>query len=71
MLLALHTNIRLGWEGLPGTNTLAYYKILLYSFNNQRNFIDMIDVTNNYNSVFLNVTFTMTTLGNPTIVRIG
>ncbi len=21
-----HTNIRLGWKGLPGTNTLAYYK---------------------------------------------
>jgi hypothetical protein len=25
-LLALPTNIRLGWEGLPGTNTLAYYE---------------------------------------------
>ncbi len=24
-LLALHTNNRLGWRGLPGTNTLAYY----------------------------------------------
>ncbi len=24
--LALPTNIRLGWENLPGTNTLAYYK---------------------------------------------
>jgi hypothetical protein len=22
------TNIRLGWKGLPGTNTLAYYEIL-------------------------------------------
>ncbi len=22
---ALPTNIRLGWKGLPGTNTLAYY----------------------------------------------
>ncbi len=25
-LLALPTNIRLGWKGLPGTNTLAYYE---------------------------------------------
>jgi hypothetical protein len=25
---ALLTNIRLGWKGLPGTNTLAYYKHL-------------------------------------------
>jgi hypothetical protein len=25
-LLALPTNIRLGWKGLPGTNALAYYK---------------------------------------------
>jgi hypothetical protein len=24
--LALSANIRLGWKGLPGTNTLAYYK---------------------------------------------
>jgi hypothetical protein len=24
--LALPTNDRLGWNGLPGTNTLAYYK---------------------------------------------
>jgi len=24
--LALPTNIRLGWKGLPGTNTLAYYQ---------------------------------------------
>ncbi len=24
--LASPTNIRLGWKGLPGTNTLAYYK---------------------------------------------
>jgi hypothetical protein len=23
---ALLTNLRLGWRGLPGTNTLAYYK---------------------------------------------
>jgi hypothetical protein len=23
---ALLTNIRLGWKGLPGTNTLAYYE---------------------------------------------
>jgi hypothetical protein len=23
--LALLANIRLGWKGLPGTNTLAYY----------------------------------------------
>jgi len=23
---ALLANIRLGWKGLPGTNTLAYYK---------------------------------------------
>jgi hypothetical protein len=27
-LLALPTNIRLGWKGLPGTNTLAYFKNL-------------------------------------------
>jgi hypothetical protein len=25
-LLASPTNIRLGWKGLPGTNTLAYYE---------------------------------------------
>jgi len=25
---ALPTNIRLGWKGLPGTNTLAYYENL-------------------------------------------
>jgi hypothetical protein len=25
-LLALPTNIRLGWKSFPGTNTLAYYK---------------------------------------------
>jgi len=25
-LPALHTNTRLGWKGLPGTNTLARYK---------------------------------------------
>ncbi len=25
-LLALPTNIRLGWKSLPGTNTLAYYE---------------------------------------------
>ncbi len=24
----LLTNIRLGWKGLPGTNTIAYYKYL-------------------------------------------
>ena len=24
--MALPANIRLGWEGVPGTNTLAYYK---------------------------------------------
>ena len=24
--LALPANIRLGWKGLPGTNTLAYYQ---------------------------------------------
>ncbi len=24
--LALCANIRLGWKGLPGTNTLAYYE---------------------------------------------
>jgi hypothetical protein len=24
--LALPANIRLGWRGLPGTNTLAYYE---------------------------------------------
>ena len=24
--LALPANIRLGWKGLPGTNTLAYYE---------------------------------------------
>jgi len=27
-LLALPTNIRLGWKGLAGTNTLAYYEHL-------------------------------------------
>ncbi len=26
--LACHANIRLGWKSLPGTNTLAYYKIV-------------------------------------------
>ncbi len=25
-LVALPANIRLGWKGLPGTNTLAYYE---------------------------------------------
>jgi hypothetical protein len=25
--LALPANIRLGWKGSPGTNTLAYYEI--------------------------------------------
>jgi hypothetical protein len=25
-LLTLSTNLRLGWKGLTGTNTLAYYK---------------------------------------------
>ncbi len=25
-LLALLANIELGWKGLPGTNTLAYYE---------------------------------------------
>jgi hypothetical protein len=25
-LLALLTNVRLGWKGLPGTNTLVYYE---------------------------------------------
>jgi hypothetical protein len=25
-LLALPSNSRLGWKGLPGTNTLAYYE---------------------------------------------
>jgi hypothetical protein len=24
-VLAITANIRLGWKGLPGTNTLAYY----------------------------------------------
>ncbi len=27
-LLASPTNVRLGWKGLPRTNTLAYYKNL-------------------------------------------
>ncbi len=27
MALALPTNIRLGWKGQPGTDTLAYYKL--------------------------------------------
>jgi hypothetical protein len=27
-LLALPTKTRLGWKGLPGTNTLAYYENL-------------------------------------------
>jgi hypothetical protein len=26
--LAFTTNIRLGWKGLPGTNTLPYYENL-------------------------------------------
>jgi hypothetical protein len=26
--LALSENIRLGWKGLPGSNTLAYYEQL-------------------------------------------
>jgi hypothetical protein len=26
-LLALTTNIRLGWKGLQGKNTLAYYEL--------------------------------------------
>jgi hypothetical protein len=26
--LALSANIRQGWKGLPGTNTIAYYKKL-------------------------------------------
>ncbi len=25
-LLALQASIRLGWDGLPGTNNLAYYE---------------------------------------------
>jgi hypothetical protein len=25
-LVALSTKIRLGWKGMPGTNTLAYYE---------------------------------------------
>ena len=29
-LLALPTNNRLGWKGLIGVNTLAYYKKLTY-----------------------------------------
>jgi len=33
MLLALPTNTRLGWKGLPGTNTLAYYKSVNYGRN--------------------------------------
>jgi hypothetical protein len=28
--MASPTNIRLGWKGLPGTNTLAYYENLLF-----------------------------------------
>ncbi len=27
--LALPTNITLGWKGMPGINTLAYYKIFV------------------------------------------
>jgi hypothetical protein len=26
LLLAAHPNVRLGWKGLPTTNTLAYYQ---------------------------------------------
>ncbi len=26
LLVALPTNIGLGWKGLPGTNSVAYYK---------------------------------------------
>jgi hypothetical protein len=29
-LLALPATIRLGWKGLPGTNTLAYYKARVF-----------------------------------------
>jgi hypothetical protein len=28
LALALHANIRPGWKGLPGANTLAYFEIL-------------------------------------------
>ncbi len=30
--MASSTNIRLGWKGLPGTNTLAYYENALAYF---------------------------------------
>ncbi len=33
MLMALPTNIRLDWKGLPGTNTLAYCYPLSYEEN--------------------------------------
>jgi hypothetical protein len=26
IIMALPSNIRIGWKDLPGTNTLAYYK---------------------------------------------
>ncbi len=30
---ALPENIRLGWEGLPGTNTLTYYNVVIFHMN--------------------------------------
>jgi hypothetical protein len=31
-LLALSTNIKLGWKGLPSTNTIAFYAHLKITF---------------------------------------
>jgi hypothetical protein len=41
-LLALHTKIRLGCKGLPGTNTLAYYEHL--SITDVKSFITLAPV---------------------------
>jgi hypothetical protein len=51
-LLALTTNIRLGWKGLPGTNALAYYKKLYLM--SVKSFITLaIAVTKFYETFFV------------------
>ncbi len=37
MVLALASNIRVGWRGLSGTNTQAYYENLLITDVNDQN----------------------------------
>jgi hypothetical protein len=39
--LALHTNNRIGWKGLPGANTLAYYANL--KFTSVKSFITLTE----------------------------